>query len=350
MAEVKIGERLVGDGHPPFIVVEAGINHNGDLETAFAMIRLAREAGADVVKFQTFKAKEFVADHTLTYTYTSQGREITEPQIDMFKRHEFSPAQWRAIRDHCAQEGITFLSTAQNPGDLELLLDLGMEAIKVGSDDFTNLPLLRHYRATGLPLILSCGMADMDEVRRSLSVVGAEAGHPTILMLCTSLYPTPPEEVNMRKLTTLNAAFPTVVKGFSDHTQGPTAASLAVGFGAQAFEKHFTLDHGLPGPDHWFSEGPDGIGLWIDAIHVAHQMLGQAELRPSAAELDMRITARRSIVAIADIAEGDRLGEGNIGLRRPGNGLPPAFLDEVLGRRARRPIAKGRLIARDDFA
>ena len=145
MAEVKIGERLVGDGHPPFIVVEAGINHNGDLETAFAMIRLAREAGADVIKFQTFRAEEFVADHTLTYTYTSQGRKITEPQIDMFKRHEFSPAQWRAIRDHCAQEGITFLSTAQNPGDLELLLDLGMEAIKVGSDDFTNLPLLRHY-------------------------------------------------------------------------------------------------------------------------------------------------------------------------------------------------------------
>ncbi len=350
MVEVKIGERLVGNGHPPFVVVEAGVNHNGDLETAFAMIRLAREAGADAVKFQTFKAEEFVADHTLAYTYTSQGREITEPQIDMFKRYEFSPDQWRAVRDHCAQEGITFLSTAQNPGDLELLLDLGMEAIKVGSDDFTNLPLLRHYRTTGLPLILSCGMADMDEVRRSLSVVGAEAGHPTILMLCTSLYPTPPEEVNMRKLATLNAAFPTVVKGFSDHTQGPTAASLAVGFGAQVFEKHFTLDHGLPGPDHWFSEDPDGIRLWIDAIRAAHRMMGRAEVRPSAAELDMRTTARRSIVAIADIARGDALDEENVGLRRPGNGLAPAMLDDIVGRRATRAIARGSLLALGDFA
>lgn len=350
MAEVRIGERSVGDGYPPFIVLEVGINHNGELENAFAMIHLAREAGADAVKFQTFKAEEFVADHTLTYTYTSQGREITEPQIDMFKRYEFSPDEWQAVRGRCDEEGITFLSTAQNPGDLELLLDLGMEAIKVGSDDFTNLPLLRQYRATGLPLILSCGMADMDEVRRSLSEVGAETGHPTILMLCTSLYPTPPEEVNMLKLATLNATFPTVVKGFSDHTQGPTAASLAVGFGASAFEKHFTLDHGLPGPDHWFSEDPDGIRLWIDSIRAAHRMMGRPEVRPSAAETEMRTTARRSIVAIVDIAEGDGLDEGNIGLRRPGNGLPPAMLDDVLGRRATRAIARGSLLAPGDFA
>ena len=344
MPTLLINDRPIGPGHPPFVVAEAGINHNGELEKALEMIGVAKTAGADAVKFQTFKAEEFVGDPTQAFTYRSQGREVTESMLGMFRRYELPRQAWFEIKAECQRQDIAFLSTPQNRSDLDLLLDIGIPAIKVGSDDFTNLPLLADYARTGLPLILSCGMADLAEVHQALETVGALDGYPTALLLCTSQYPTPPEDVNLLKLRTLQAAFPMVVSGLSDHTQGALASSLAAALGACFFEKHFTLDHDLPGPDHWFSANPGELAEWADSIREANTILGNAVVRPTSSEREMRLSARRSIVALRAIVEGEVLSETLLGLRRPGGGIPPAQFAKVIGKIARCAIPAGRLI------
>jgi N,N'-diacetyllegionaminate synthase len=341
----KIFENL----NEPFIIAEAGINHNGKLEKAFDMIRLAKQAGADAVKFQTFKAEEFVGDPAMTYTYKSQGEMVTESMLEMFKRCEFAPEEWKAIKQCCDREGIIFLSTPQNYTDLELLLDLGIPAIKVGSDDFNNLPQLEKYSQTGLPLILSCGMADMAEIYQALDTVGALDGYPVVLLLCTSQYPTPPEDVNLLKLRTLAGAFPMIRLGFSDHTQGSLASSLAVALGARVFEKHFTLDHDLPGPDHWFSEDPKGLVTWINSIRESFQILGSPVVKPTSKEREMRKIARRSIVVNRKVKAGEPLGPNNLDLKRLGNGIPPTMLSLVIGLKSKKDMTPGYILKWGDF-
>jgi N,N'-diacetyllegionaminate synthase len=348
MPEIAIGGRLIGRDHAPFIIAEAGINHNGELVRALDMVRVAKQAGADAIKFQTFKASEFVGDPDQTFTYRSQGREITESMLAMFRRYELAADAWDAIKAECDQQDITFLSTAQNRADLDLLLQVGILAIKVGSDDLTNVPLLKNYATTKLPLILSCGMADMSEVYRSLQCVGALDGYPTVLLLCTSQYPTPPADVNLKKLATLQSAFPMIPIGFSDHTVGPMASSLACALGACVFEKHFTLSNDLAGPDHWFSESPDGLSTWVQSIRTAYTLLGSDIVRPTEVELEMRKLARRSITAIRDIQMGERLDVSNIALRRPGTGLPPDLFDTMLGATALRNLRAGELLRLGD--
>ena len=350
MANIRIGNREVGRGQEPFIIAEVGLNHNGELEKAYAMIHEAKLAGADAVKFQTFRAAEFISDPDLTFTYKSQGKPVTESMLAMFQRYEFSTDKWKKIKDRCESEGIIFFSTPQNPGDLDVLMEVGVPAVKIGSDDFNNLPLLRRYAQTGLPVLVSCGMSDMAEVHQSLEALGTFEGYPTVLFLCTSQYPTPPADVNLLKLKSLAGAFPGLVLGFSDHTQGPMASSLAVAMGATIFEKHFTLDHDLPGPDHWFSEDPKGLREWVAAIRQAHTMLGSPLVRPTGPEMAMRTLARRSIVALKPIPEGGVLSEDNLGLRRPGDGLPARFWELLIGRKSLKAIAVGDQIRLGDFA
>lgn len=349
MPHIKIDGRRVGSGQAPFIIAEAGINHNGDLGKALAMVSAAKKAGADAVKFQTFKAAEFVGDPRQMFTYRSQGRTVTEPMLKMFRRYELPESAWKAIKRRCVRENILFLSTPQNRSDLDLLLKVGVPAIKVGSDDFTNLPLLRDYATTKLPMLVSCGMADLAEVRQSLKAIGALRGYPTVLLLCTSQYPTPPKDVNLLKLATLRREFPELPLGFSDHTQGALAASMAVVFGACVFEKHFTLDRGLAGPDHWYSENPASLAEWVASIRGAHILLGSPVVKPTLAEEKMKILARRSIVALTDIKGGEVLDAKRIGLRRPGGGLPPSAWERVLGRKAKRAIRMGTRLKTGDF-
>ena len=341
---IEINKQKLKNYGKPFIVAEAGINHNGELVKAFEMIDVAKQSGVDAVKFQTFKAEEFCGDKKQTFTYRSQGKKITESMFEMFKRYEFSRDEWFKIKQKCDDENILFLSTPQNRSDLDLLLELGLPAIKVGSDDFTNLPLLEDYSTTGLPIIVSCGMSDLAEVYQALDIIGTFEGYPTILLLCTSQYPTPPEDVNILKLKTLSNAFPDLVLGFSDHTQGSLASSLAVGFGAVFFEKHFTLDNNLAGPDHWFSENPESLKEWVESIHKSYQMMGDALVRPTPRELEMQKLARRSIVILKDIKKGEKLTEGNIGLRRAGNGLAPIFIKDMLGNNASQDLRQGELL------
>lgn len=343
---ITIGTREVGEGCPPFIIAEVGINHNGQLDIAMEMIRVAKMAGCDAVKFQTFKATEFINDAAQTYTYKSQGQEVTESMRAMFQRYELPESSWRAIREECLQQGIQFISTPQNRSDLELLRRLSVPAIKVGSDDFTYIPQLRDFAKSGLPLILSTGMADLADVQRALDAVGAFEGYPVILLVCTSQYPTPPADAHLRRISTLASAFPGLLVGFSDHTQGPQAAAMAAALGAVLFEKHFTLDVNLPGPDHWFSENPTGLATWVRSIRDAETMLGLPFIRPTAAERKNRDEYQRRMVASRVIRIGDVLDESNVTMLRNegGRGLPPSVWDLVKGKSASRPFEPGQPI------
>ena len=338
----EIAGRKIGPQEPPYCIAEVGINHNGDLEIAKRMIRAAKDAGADAVKFQTFVAEEFCGDSEQVFTYMSQGERVTESMLAMFKRYEFSPDQWLTIKDYCKSVEITFFSTPQNRTDLDLLLKIGVPAIKVGSDDFTNLPLLRSYIESKLPLILSCGMSDLAEVHQALDAVGFFEGYPVALLLCTSQYPTPAEDVNINKLTTLQQAFPGLLVGFSDHTQGPLASALAVSRGARVFEKHFTLDKSMPGPDHWFSEEPAGLTEWVETIRTADTLLGKSFVRPTNAELVNKREFQRVIVAATEIKVGEPFTESNLTMRRVagGQGLPPSMYSRLLGCKAWRDFSK----------
>ncbi len=346
---MKIDNRVIGKEYAPFNIAEAGINHNGDVEKAIEMVKVAKECGADAIKFQTFKTEEFVGNAEDTYTYQSQGKEVTETMLTMFKRHEFPIDSWKLIKQECQREGITFISTPQNPTDLSLLMDIGIPAIKIGSDDFTNLPLIREYSKTDLPLILSCGMADLADVHYALYAAGFHDGKQMALLLCTSQYPTPAEDVNILKLNTIQSAFPGLIMGFSDHTQGHLAATLALAMGAVIFEKHFTLDHDLAGPDHWFSEEPDSLAEWISSIKQSHRMMGSPLVEPTEEEIEIRKLARRSIVALTEISKGTQLTTENIGLRRPGTGLAPSHWEMVLGTIASRNIDKGEVLKLGDM-
>ena len=346
---IKISEHLIGKDHEPFIMAEAGLNHNGDLERAFEMIKVAKNSGATAIKFQTFSANEIVLDKNLVYTYQNQGNDVTESLYDILHRCEFSKNEWLNIKNKCEEQNILFLSTVQNSSDLELLLDIGISAIKVGSDDFTTLPLLEEFTKTNLPIILSCGMADLEEISTTLETIGALDDYPTVLMLTTSQYPTPDEDANIKKLQSLSNTFPKIELGFSDHTIGTTAATLASALGACVFEKHFTLDHNLPGPDHWFAANPKQLHEWVDAISKSHLMLGNSEIKPTENEEKMKKLCRRSIVALKDISKGEILNKQNIGLRRPGNGISPRFFNDILSKQASKNIPRGTLLSTDDF-
>ena len=333
----------------PFTIAEAGLNHNGEIEKAFEMIKIAKTAGVDAIKFQTFKANEIVVDESLTFTYKSQGKMITESQMELFKRCELDRDDFFEIKKACDKEKILFLSTPQNPSDLELLLELGITAIKIGSDDFTNIPLMEQYCKADLPLIMSCGMANIDEIKQTLKCVSAKNDNQVVLMLTTSQYPTPPENVNLLKLRTLSKTFPNVILGYSDHTEGVLASSLAVAFGAKVFEKHFTIDKNLPGPDQWFAEDATGLKLWSNSIKTSHKLLGSSQVKPTVYEEKMKVLARRSIVALTDIENNEIFTEENIGLRRPGNGLPPIMFKNIKGKKSSRKLLKGELVMDGDF-
>ena len=344
MNEIKIGNFIIGQKKEPFIIGEAGINHNGEIKKAFEMIELGKKSGLNAIKFQTFSADEFIANVSLTHTYFSQGKKITESQYNMFKQCEFSKEEWYKVKEKCDKEDILFLSTPENSSDLDLLLQIGIPAIKVGSDELINIPLLKEFAKTKLPIILSTGMCTLDEVAKSLNAIGALDDYPTILLVTTSEYPTPNESVNLLKFQTLIKNFPSIPLGFSDHTQGVLASSLACAMGASVFEKHFTLNHNMPGPDHWFSADPNELIQWVKSIRTSYIMMGSEEVKPTKSEEVLKITARRSIFAISEIKEGDEFSMKNIGLRRPGNGLTPEYFEMVLGKKSTKYFKKGEMV------
>ena len=264
----------------------------------------------------------------------------------MFKRYELSENAWFKIKKKCKKEKIIFLSTPQNYSDLQILLKVGIPAIKVGSDDFNNIPLIKRYSKTKLPLILSCGMANKKEIIETVKALNYR-NYPVILMLCVSQYPTVPENVNLLRIKSLKRLFPNLIIGFSDHTRGPIASSIAVSLGACCFEKHFTLSNNDKGPDHWFSENPQSLKVWANSIKMAYKILGDPTIRYTKSEKKMRDLARRSIVASNDIKKGQKIDLKNLCFKRPGNGLAPSEIYEIIGLKAKVFIHKNKAIAKN---
>ena len=332
-----------------FIIAEVGINHNGDLNIAKKMIDKAKEAGADCVKFQTFKATEFVSDPTQTYTYKSQGKEITESMQTMFQRYEFQDNDWIEIINYCKQQKIQFCSTAQNASDLDYLFTLtDLPFIKIGSDDLTNLELLSYYAKKQKPMIISAGMAYASEIEDAILSIRESGNHDITVLHCISSYPTQDFEVNLKKIQSIKNTFGVKV-GFSDHTFGNAAAIGAICFGALVIEKHFTLNNNMVGPDHWFSITPKELKEYVSNIRFIEKAIGKSMLQPTEKELDMRKIARRKIVGNQNLNIGDIITSQNTSFKRAEeDGLAPKELKYILNRRLKKSIKKDTVITLED--
>ncbi|MCW0234922.1 MAG: N-acetylneuraminate synthase family protein [Ferrovibrio sp.] len=331
---IKIGNRLIGAGQPAYIIAEISQNHCGELSKAKELVDAAKEIGCDSAKFQTFTTELFCADRSKMFTYRSQGRDVTESEYELHKRYEFTPDQWAELVAYCEKRQIQFLTTIQDPINLELMLTLGLCGIKIGSDDFDHVENLRIYARSGLPLLLSKGMAALGEVDRIVRVLRAE-GAQAAIMHCVSLYPTGAENLNLRQIQTLQKLYPDIVWGFSDHSQGPLASTLAVTLGAKVIEKHFTLDHNLPGPDHWFSMDVGEMAQLVRDVRFAEAAMGSGDVVPAAAELAERSIRRRRVVARKNLKPGDMLDEQSVTFKRASNGLFVSEWDLVRGTRLR---------------
>lgn len=346
MRTVRIGSRPVGPGEPCFVIAEAGVNHNGDPDLAFRLVDAAVSAGADAVKFQTFKADRVASPQAAKAAYQRRRTPEDEAQLEMLRRLELPFPVFESLHAYCSRRGILFLSTPFDEESADFLARLGVPAFKIPSGEITNLPFLRRVAAYGRPLIVSTGMAYLGEVEAALSTLAGAGAQDVVLLHCVSNYPADPADVNLRAMDTLRAAFDVPV-GFSDHTPGIDIALAAVARGACVLEKHFTLDRDLPGPDHAASLTPDELTAMIAGIRRVEAALGDGRKRPAPSEVEMAAAARRSIVAVRPIPRGAVITEEMVGLRRPGTGLAPSLLPQVLGRRARQDIAPGTVLTLD---
>lgn len=315
-----------------FIIAEAGVNHNGSVELAKKLIDAAVEAGADAVKFQTFKAEKLVSKNAQKAEYQKQTTDKAESQFDMIKKLELDEATHHELMSYCKSKNILFLSTPFDHDSIELLNDLGLEIFKIPSGEITNLPYLRHIGKLGKEVILSTGMADIGEIEDALDILieaGTKKENITVLHANT-MYPTPMEDVNLKSMVTIGNTFD-IAFGYSDHTLGIEVDIAAVAMGASCIEKHFTLDKTMEGPDHKASLEPDELIAMVKAIRNIELALGSCIKKPSKSETPNMQIARKSIVAKTVIKKGELLSEENIAIKRPGNGINPMRWDEIVG-------------------
>jgi len=342
MVKIKIGNKLIGEGEPCFVIAEAGVNHNGDINLAKKLIDTAKEAGADAVKFQTFKAENVVIENAEMAEYQKKNIGRSETQLKMIKRFELGYKDFIELKKYCDRKKITFLSTPHSEDAIGFLEPL-VPAYKIGSGDLTNLPFLEKIAKKKKPIILSTGMANLSEVRGTVRTIKKQGNNKIILLHCTTNYPCPLEEVNLRAMQTLKKEFDLPV-GYSDHTLGMIVPITAVALGAQVLEKHFTLSRDSLGPDHKASLEPKELKEMVIAIRKAEKALGVGIKKPTKSEEKIKGDARKSIVAMINIPKNTKITENMLIIKRPGIGIEPKYLNKIVGKRARRDIKKDTLI------
>ncbi len=345
---VQVGPRRVGNGEPVFVIAEAGVNHNGDLERAKRLVEVAVEAGVDAVKFQTFRAELVASPEAPQAAYQAKNTGRVESQLDMARRLELGSEATRAVRDHCADLGIMFLSTPFDEISADLLEDLDVPAFKVGSGELTNHRFLRNLAEKGRPILLSTGMSGLEEVSAAVEVIRSTGNSSICLFHCVSNYPTDPADCNLKAMATLRERFRCPV-GWSDHTLGVHVTMAAVALGSEMIEKHFTLDRTLPGPDHKASVEPDELAAMVRQIRDVEASLGDGVKRRRESEKNTAEVARRSVHAAKSIAAGSQIRVDDLVAMRPGTGIPVERIDEVVGRRSIRDIAPGQMLSEDDL-
>ena len=327
------------------IIAEAGVNHNGSMATAKKMIDAAVDAGADLVKFQTFKAETLITETAEKAEYQKNLTEDSESQFEMLKKLELNRDKHEELILYCGQKNIQFLSTAFDHDSIDLLAELNIPFFKIPSGDITNLPYMRHVGRMGKPVVMSTGMATLEEVQIAMNVlleVGVKKDDLTILH-CNTEYPTPMPDVNLRAMLTIRDELGVNV-GYSDHTLGIEVPVAAVAMGACVIEKHFTLDRNMPGPDHAASLEPDELKSMVSAIRNIEQALGYGEKKPSPSETNNIVVVRKSIVAKKDIKKGEVLSDSNLDTKRPGTGISPMEWDAYIGKFADREYQTDELI------
>jgi N-acetylneuraminate synthase/N,N'-diacetyllegionaminate synthase len=356
----------IGSKNPCFVIAEAGVNHNGDIKLAKKLIDEAKKAGADAVKFQTFKAKKIVTMRAKQAKYQTKNIGKTESQYEMLKKLELSYSDFDKLKVYCDKKKIVFLSTPHSSNeDVDLVARL-CPAVKVGSGDLTNLPFLKYIAETKLPVILSTGMATLKEVKEAIETI-IPINKQLIILHCTTNYPTPLREVNLREMLTMKRAFGLPI-GYSDHTEGIHASLSAVALGAKVIEKHFTLNKSLSGPDHKASLEPNQLKEMIrgireiearlrrdeDPMEIIRQLdmeilLGSKVKKPTISELEIAVVARKSIVALKAIKKGVVITKDMLTIKRPGTGIKPKYFDKVVGKTAKIDIPEGELINWQDI-
>ena len=346
---LEFAGRKVGPGLPCFVIAEAGVNHNGDVEIARQLVDVALQAGADAVKFQTFKAERLAMPTAPKAEYQLQTTGATESQCEMLRRLELSAEAHRNVMAYCRKEGILFMSSPFDEESADFLAELGVAVFKIPSGEITNLPFLAHLARKGKPLIVSTGMSYLGEVETAVRTLEQTGNRDFVLLHCVSNYPARPSDINLRAMQTMAAAFGAPV-GYSDHTTGIEVALAAVALGACVVEKHFTLDRTLPGPDHQASLEPDELAALVRGIRTVEAALGHGRKEPAASEANTLAVARKSLVAARDIPPGTALTEDLIAVKRPGTGLPPAMKPYLVGRTAREAIPAGTLLGLEMLA
>lgn len=349
---ISIAGKKVGYGQPVFIIAEAGVNHNGDLELAKKLVDVAAEAGADAVKFQTFTAELLVTGTAEQAEYQSRNIGKTESQHDMLKRLELRSEYHPILIDYCKQKGIIFLSTPFAEANADFLETLNIAAYKIPSGEINNIPYLRHIAKKGKPMIISTGMADLAETKRAVAEVKAHGATDVIVLHSTSNYPPSNASLNLHVITTLQHELESenIPIGYSDNgSKGIIAEVAAVALGACVIEKHYTLDKNMEGPDHKASLDPAELKAMIQAVRDTEVMLGSFEKKCTPEEIAIKAIARKSIISKNAIAAGSEIGLENLIMKRPGYGIPPTEIDNVVGKKAARDIPVDTLIELTDL-
>lgn len=329
---VAIDSKLIGGDNPCYVIAEAGVNHNGDMEIAHKLIDEAVACKADAVKFQTFVAEDLVTKMAAKANYQIETTGSGGGQLEMLKALELSPEQCAILKTHCDETGITFLCTPYEIRSASALVEIDIAAIKIASTDTTNIPFLRSVADFGRPVILSTGMCTMSEVEDAVEAL-QKIRDRLIILHCTSEYPAPIEDINLSVIASLSDVFQCPA-GYSDHTEGIEAGPWSLIAGAKVIEKHFTLDTGMAGPDHRASLNPGEMAQMIGSIRRAEMAFGDGVKNVSASERDNRDRMRKSLVAVRYISKGQTISADDLACKRPGSGLPPKLFDVVIGQKA----------------
>jgi N,N'-diacetyllegionaminate synthase len=346
--EISADRRLIGPEQPVFIIAEGGVNHNGSRDLALQLIDAAADAGADAIKFQTWKTELVVSREAPKAQYQVMTTANDASQFDMVRKLELAPHVFREISSYAAARGIMFFSTPFDLASVDLLMELEVPIFKIPSGEINHFPLLAKVARTGKPAILSTGMSTLGEVESAVNCLRAAGIRGLAILHCVSSYPTPMGDANLRAMHTLEEAFRVPV-GFSDHTLGSVASIAAVALGATIIEKHLTLDRSMPGPDHQASLDPAAFKTLVGEIRLTEQALGDGVKRPQPSEMNVRAVARRSIVAARSLPAGTKLVDGDLLMKRPGTGLQSVHLPSVIGRALRNDLAEDALLTWSDL-
>lgn len=344
MKTIKIADKIIGENQPCFIIAEAGVNHNGDIEKAKKLIDVAKESGADAVKFQTWITEEIMTKNAKKAEYQKSNGDL-ESFYDSIKKLELTHEEFKELSEYAKKKDIIFLSTPDDEKSLDFLTNIGMPAIKVGSAAITDVRLIKKIAEKNLPVILSTGMSTMEEVKDAVDIIKNEN---LILLHCTSNYPADIESCNLRAMKTLQSNFKTLV-GYSDHTLDIATPITAVARGAVVIEKHFTLDKNLPGPDHKTSLNSEELKKMVENIRRTEIILGSDKKEPHKNEIEMRKIIRRSIVAKEDIPVGTEIKEELLTFKIPGTGLPPNHIHKIIGLKSKYNIKRDEQIKVEDL-